>query len=134
MVAGWLAAKVELLGARSLQCYRCLKAGHVRQRCTATVKRGGCCYRCGSAAHLLAECRAEKPHCMVCAGRGQKADYRLGGPACRTAQPKKKKGGRGDAKATPLRPLKKRPPPKEALQRQRPHRSPPGPGKRGGSD
>nr|XP_034192190.1 uncharacterized protein LOC117609686 [Osmia lignaria] len=32
------------LSARSLQCFRCLEKGHVRQKCTCEVDQSDCCY------------------------------------------------------------------------------------------
>ncbi|KAG5323080.1 PO11 protein, partial [Pseudoatta argentina] len=51
--------RVTLLPARSLQCFRCLEAGHVQQKCTSTVDRSGCCYQCGGIGHAARECRAK---------------------------------------------------------------------------
>ena len=41
-------ARVDLLDARPLHCYKCMERGHVRVNCPNTdVDRSGCCYRCG---------------------------------------------------------------------------------------
>jgi len=86
---GWAQAKVELLKARPLQCYRCLEFGHTRQRCTATTDRGSICYRCSQSGHLAMEC-TNTPHCALCEGKGLRTAHRMGGNACPLAVPKSK--------------------------------------------
>ncbi|XP_076285581.1 uncharacterized protein LOC143211635 [Lasioglossum baleicum] len=67
---GWTLARVVVLAARPMQCFRCLALGHVRQRCTAEVDRSGHYYRCGDLSHRAAACQSA-PHCVVCAGAGR---------------------------------------------------------------
>ncbi|KYQ60540.1 hypothetical protein ALC60_00408, partial [Trachymyrmex zeteki] len=43
---GWVSARVTLLNARPLQCFKCLEMGHVRTTCNSTIDRIGCCYQC----------------------------------------------------------------------------------------
>jgi len=87
---GWAQARVELLKARPLQCYRCLEFGHTRQRCTATEDRGNVCYRCGQSGHLVTACK-NAPQCTLCAGKGLTSAHRMGGIACPLAIPARKK-------------------------------------------
>jgi hypothetical protein len=93
VVIGWTVAKVELLQPRPLQCHRCLKFGHVRQRCPEEIDRSDKCYRCGQPGHLAAGCTAT-PNCPVCADLGKPAEHRLGGASCIPPPNKKKKKGR----------------------------------------
>ncbi|EFN81747.1 hypothetical protein EAI_02685, partial [Harpegnathos saltator] len=44
---GLTQAKVEMLQARPMQCFRCLEKGHVQINCTNNISRRGNCYRCG---------------------------------------------------------------------------------------
>lgn len=49
VLIGWSSARGEALSARLCGCYRCLKMGHVRQKCPCDTNRGGRCYTCGGA-------------------------------------------------------------------------------------
>lgn len=89
---GWVAARVEILATRPLQCYRCLEVGHVRQRCTSEVDRSGRCYRCGAADHRAADCTAA-PKCPLCSDTGRPENHRLGAKCCAPA--KKGRIGKG---------------------------------------
>ena len=89
---GWSSCRVALLPARSLQCFRCLEAGHVQAKCTSTVDRSGCCYRCGGIDHAARECRA-KVDCPACRELGRPSGHRIGGAGCAAAKAKGKKGG-----------------------------------------
>lgn len=86
---GWVAARVEVLAARPIQCYRCLEIGHTRLRCTSDVDRSGKCYRCGQSGHRASECSAG-PKCPLCTDLGRPAEHRLGAPSCAPA--KKRRG------------------------------------------
>lgn len=103
LIVGWVRTRVEALGARPLQCYRCLGGGHSRANCKSEVDRSGLCYRCGQSGHRAAECSAE-PKCPYCVSKGLKAEHRYGGPACASLRPErkaKKKGGKGAQKPPP---------------------------------
>lgn len=101
---GWVAARVEVLAARPIQCYRCLEVGHTRQRCTSAVDRSGQCYRCGRPGHRASECSAGLK-CPLCADLGRPAEHRLGAPSCAPAKrrrgpaPAPSAGQRAPAKA-----------------------------------
>ncbi|XP_020295450.1 uncharacterized protein LOC109860628 [Pseudomyrmex gracilis] len=47
----WSMARVKLLKARGLQCFRCLQFGHTRLKCTALADRSKQCYNCGEEGH-----------------------------------------------------------------------------------
>ena len=89
---GWSSCRVALLPARSLQCFRCLEAGHVQAKCASTVDRSGCCYRCGGIGHAARECRA-KVDCPACRELGRPSGHRIGGAGCAAAKAKGRKGG-----------------------------------------
>ncbi|KMQ86474.1 gag-like protein [Lasius niger] len=95
----WIRARIEVLGSRPLQCFRCLGAGHTRAQCKEIVDRSDLCYRCGLPGHKAAECSAD-PQCPHCKGRGLKAEHRYGGKACAFSRPIGKKKDKGTAKKT----------------------------------
>lgn len=97
IMVGWVAARVEVLSPRPLQCYRCLEKGHTRARCTAPVDRGDRCYRCGLAGHTASKCDA-KPECPLCKDLGRSAGHRLGSAAC--APPRRRRGLAGASAST----------------------------------
>jgi len=66
---GWTMARVQLLAARPLQCFRCLALGH------ANTERSGACYRCGRTGYLAVNCTG-RPHCVVCADLSRPAGHR----------------------------------------------------------
>ncbi|XP_011859073.1 PREDICTED: uncharacterized protein LOC105556589 [Vollenhovia emeryi] len=79
---GWMSARVDLLDARPLVCYRCLERGHVRQQCRSKVDRSSTCYRCGGEGHKAQNCNTE-PKCPVCMEKGLPAKHKAGGKACK---------------------------------------------------
>ncbi|KMQ90418.1 hypothetical protein RF55_9831 [Lasius niger] len=78
---GWGRASVELLRPRPLLCYRCLRRGHVRQKCTSDIDRSNRCYRCGIPGHRAGSCRSG-PKCPLCADLGMPDDHVWGGGGC----------------------------------------------------
>ncbi|EFN81240.1 hypothetical protein EAI_06227, partial [Harpegnathos saltator] len=56
LYVGWSWAKVRLLEERLLQCYRCLRHGHMAVACRAEEVRGGHCFRCGADGHVARGC------------------------------------------------------------------------------
>ncbi|EFN78098.1 hypothetical protein EAI_02391, partial [Harpegnathos saltator] len=59
LYVGWSWAKVRLLEERALQCYRCLRYGHMAVACRAEEVLGGNCFRCGGEGHVARGCTAE---------------------------------------------------------------------------
>lgn len=80
---GWTSARVELLDAKPLQCFRCLEFGHAKQYCRNPVDRSLLCYKCGREGHVAMRCDAT-PRCVVCADAGLTASHRLGSGECHT--------------------------------------------------
>lgn len=78
---GWTMARVELLKARPLQCFRCWAFGHIQSTCRSIVDRRGACFRCGQKGHMASACGNEVS-CAVCHDAGLEASHRLGGPQC----------------------------------------------------
>lgn len=96
---GWTVARIEVLGARPLQCHRCLHYGHVKYTCKSAIDREGACYNCGEMGHQARSCTAQ-PTCVVCKDMGRTYyRHRLGGPMCggRTEQGRGQVMGRGGA-------------------------------------
>lgn len=79
---GWTNAKVEVLGARPLQCYKCSMFGHVQQHCRENVDNRDRCYRCGEPGHRVVHCDAKFPKCIACKAKGRNSKHRMGGQAC----------------------------------------------------
>lgn len=82
---GWANARVQLLDARPLQCFRCLEGGHVKEQCRSEVDRSSRCYRCGEEGHKAQTCLAP-PKCPVCSDLGRPSNHRTGNRACTSAQ------------------------------------------------
>lgn len=53
---GWSVIKIELLGAREKQCFKCWRYGHLKYNCIVNIDRKGLCYRCGAESHRVKEC------------------------------------------------------------------------------
>ncbi|XP_026824711.1 uncharacterized protein LOC113561756 [Ooceraea biroi] len=78
---GWTSARVEMIEARPIRCFKCLEAGHVRERCTSEIDRMGACFKCGENNHKAAEC-TNKPHCPACKRNGKDVNHRIGSLIC----------------------------------------------------
>jgi len=97
---GWSRAKIALLEARPLRCYKCLERGHVKGKCPSSQDRSDRCYRCGGIEHTAKECVAP-PKCPICTDIGRKADHTLGSQQCTT---QRKRGKDGDAEGQKISP------------------------------
>ncbi|XP_037302719.1 uncharacterized protein LOC119193173 [Manduca sexta] len=84
---GVVVARVTVLEARPMRCYRCLEQGHVRNVCDCPTDRSGLCYRCGKPGHKARECQ-ETPNCTLCAANGKPAGHRIG-KACSASSSRK---------------------------------------------
>lgn len=91
-------ARVQILEARPLQCFRCLEGGHVRATCGG-VDRSTRCYRCGDLGHKAQNCSAQLC-CPVCTDLGRPANHRAGSRVCAPAH----RRGRGKSRE-PMMPL-----------------------------
>jgi len=80
---GWTALRVERLPARPLQCFKCLKGGHVQDRCPNNVDHRGRCHRCGEPGHISSACTREV-HCIACAENNFPVKHRHGKAACQS--------------------------------------------------
>ncbi|XP_061724529.1 uncharacterized protein LOC133530577 [Cydia pomonella] len=106
---GWISARVVLLEAKPLRCYRCLEAGHVGAKCDREVDRSQLCYRCGKPGHKARDCTAE-PSCVICSAAGKPSGHRIGAQGCqsgkaRTAKSGGKKTGAGPVAPPPSQPI-----------------------------
>lgn len=96
---GWSRVRVEALEARPLQCFKCLRRGHVRAQCPFEEDRTGTCYRWGLNGHTAKRCN-NQPCCALCKAAGRQADHRLGGKACKATPLKKRVTGKGSRPPT----------------------------------
>lgn len=77
MELGWAAARVELLGGRPFQCFKCWGFGHIRVASSgAAVDRNGACYRCGRTDHITRVC-IESASCAVCVEEERDAGHHM---------------------------------------------------------
>lgn len=86
---GCTVARVELLRARPLQCYKCWEYSHVRSGCKTEIDRSNMCYRYGSNGHNARSC-SEKPSCTICMEKGLSRQHRMGSLACTLVNHKSK--------------------------------------------
>lgn len=78
---GWSTVRVESLGPKPTQCYKCWSFGHVRGTCGSATDRTGSCFRCGQPGHIIRDCRFPVK-CVLCAELGLGPDHRLGSTQC----------------------------------------------------
>ncbi|MBF2463445.1 hypothetical protein ICI39_14010 [Listeria welshimeri] len=97
---GWGSARVEVLEARPLYCFRCLEKGHVGQTCPNGTDRSDRCFACGERGHRASSCTAKSLRCPLCSDVGRPSAHRLGAKTCcQTAGGRKK--GKKTAPSTP---------------------------------
>jgi len=77
---GWSVARVELMKARPVQCFK-WNFGHVRNNCSSPVDRTGHCFKCGGPDHSPYK-YLSSPYCVICADSGFESAHRLGSLAC----------------------------------------------------
>lgn len=82
MKIGWTVARIELLKARPVQCFRCWEQGHLKSKCTSLIDRSKLCYRCGEEGHPARMCGSEFK-CAICASQGKDARHRVGSGLCK---------------------------------------------------
>ncbi|XP_011706373.1 PREDICTED: uncharacterized protein LOC105461569 [Wasmannia auropunctata] len=85
---GWSTAKVDLLKKRPIQCFKCMAAGHVRERCPSEVDRSSCCFNCGEDGHLARDC-GRPSSCPICKEAGRRYDHRAGSDVCPPCPPRR---------------------------------------------
>ncbi|XP_018375572.1 PREDICTED: uncharacterized protein LOC108769209 [Trachymyrmex cornetzi] len=88
--ARWTTAKVTLLPDRGLQCFKCLRFGHIKAECRSTTDRSIACYRCGEEGHQARGC-TKAVKCLICEEAGLPHGHRMGGNACHPETGRKNK-------------------------------------------
>ena len=101
IVIGWTTARVEVLRARPMTCYRCLEKGHTAGSCTSMKDRSDVCYNCGERGHRARGCTSP-PKCLVCFDAGVASNHRFGGWACNPPAPRKQRRVAGNKQAPPM--------------------------------
>lgn len=79
---GWTQARVILLEARPVQCFKCWRIGHVRFACTFGEDFSRHCFRCGGTEHRAGNCNLP-PSCRICLLDGRDPNHRLGSNFCK---------------------------------------------------
>ncbi|KAL0277928.1 UNVERIFIED_CONTAM: hypothetical protein PYX00_005044 [Menopon gallinae] len=85
ILVGWSSAKIQLMQAKPVRCYRCLQEGDVGAKCptgATDIK----CFGCSGTGHAAANCERD-PHCELCAKKGLKADHKVGKDSARRDEP-----------------------------------------------
>lgn len=94
-IGAWHSARVKILKARPLQCYKCLKMGHVKAQCPNEEDRSGRCYACGQPGHIARACPGTTFTCPVCSDYGLPAGHRLGSKNCTPPKTKRNRVRQG---------------------------------------
>ncbi|XP_046972473.1 uncharacterized protein LOC124539220 [Vanessa cardui] len=89
---GWGSARVEVLEARPLYCFRCLEKGHVGQTYPNGADRSDRCFACGERGHRASQCTAKSLRCPLCSDVGRPSAHRLGAKTCCQTAGGRKKG------------------------------------------
>ncbi|XP_029670925.1 uncharacterized protein LOC115240097 [Formica exsecta] len=78
---GWTIARVDLLDARPVQCFKCWRFGHVRLTCTAEEDYSRLCFKCGGPGHAARDCNLPSS-CKICLSEGKNPNHRIGSNLC----------------------------------------------------
>ncbi|XP_025267884.1 uncharacterized protein LOC112639132 [Camponotus floridanus] len=78
---GWSIVRIEMIKSRPLQCHKCWRVGHVREKCKSKNNFLGCCFKCGMEGHIAPKC-TNKAKCRICTELGLNGDHRMGSVIC----------------------------------------------------
>lgn len=78
---GWTLARIEALGVRPTQCFKCWRFGHLKNSCSFREDFSGLCFRCGGSGHAARVCTLP-PSCKICHLEGREYNHRLGSDTC----------------------------------------------------
>lgn len=78
---GWTSARLDLLGPRPTQCFKCWRFGHLKHARRSKEDFSKLCFRCGDGEHTARYCTAPSM-CKICAMEGKASDHRLGSNVC----------------------------------------------------
>lgn len=78
---GWSSVRVESLGVRPRQCFKCWEFGHVRGMCKSQADWSNHCFKCGALSHGARAC-SNPPNCVVCREKGRDPSHRVGSWGC----------------------------------------------------
>ena len=81
IVIEWSSSRVDILPSRRLQCFKCLRVGHVKSRCRTAANRSGRCFTCEENSHMTRSCKSPF-RCPTCHDLGARSSHRLGSENC----------------------------------------------------
>lgn len=94
---GWTIARIALLKARPIRCYKCWKLGHLRNNCTSQIDRASSCYNCGMSGHSARVCDTTAA-CVLCREAELPCDHRLGSANCKADEINSKNRNKSNSK------------------------------------
>lgn len=78
---GWSMVRIEMMKARPIQCHKCWRTGHVKEKCKSDKNYRGCCFKCGAEGHIALNC-TNTVRCRICVDIGLKGNHRMGSNRC----------------------------------------------------
>lgn len=84
---GWSIARIELLEARPIQCFKCWAFGHAQGNCKSDISRLSHCFKCGKDNHKVLNCK-NSFRCLFCQDIGKNMSHKMGSSLCEALKSK----------------------------------------------